>query len=107
MKKVLMSLLAIGAMTISANAACTTTGCSDVGVDRFLVGSTGNILVAPVGGLTGVNCTPVLGYYVTIQAADPGAKAIYSYLLTAKTTNQNISFAVVDGSATCDVALVY
>jgi len=107
MKKSLISLLSLVAITVSANAACTTTGCSDVGVERFLVASNGNILVAPAGGLSGVNCTPVLGYYVTIQAADPGAKAIYSYLLTAKTTNQNISFAVVDGSATCDVAFVY
>lgn len=107
MKKKLMSLLAIVALTVSANAACTTTGCSDVGVDRFLVASNGDILVAPVGGLAGVNCTPVLGFYVTLQASDPGAKAMYSYLLTAKTTKQNISFAVVDGSATCDVAFVY
>ena len=107
MKKSLMSLLAIMALTISANAACTTTGCSDVGVDRFLVASNGNILIAPVGGLVGVNCTPVLDFYVTIQATDAGAKSMYSYLLTAKTTNQNISFAIVEGSATCDLAFVY
>jgi len=107
MKKHLMSLLAIMALTVSANASCTTTGCSNVGVERFLVASNGNILISPAGGLAGVNCTPVLGYYVTIQATDPGAKAIYSYLLTAKTTKQNISFAVVKGSPTCDVAFVY
>jgi len=107
MKKIIMSVLAMGALSTGAYAACTTSGCSDVGVERFLVSSIGNILVAPVGGLTGVNCTPVLGYYVTINATDPGAKSIYSYLLTAKTTGQNISFAVVDGSATCDVAFVY
>jgi len=107
MKKILMSVLALGAISTASNAACTASGCSDVGVDRFLVGATGNILVAPVGGLSGVNCTPVLNYYITIDANDPGAKAIYSYLLTAKTTNQNISFAVVDGSPVCQVAFVY
>ena len=88
MKKVLMSVLAMTALSVSANAACIANGCYDVNVEMLYVAGNGNIYVSSTGAETALGCTAPSGTLMTIINNHPGKNAIYSLLLTAKTTNK-------------------
>jgi hypothetical protein len=44
---------------------------------------------------------------MTIPSAAIGKNSMYAFVLTAKTTNTPVSFAIVSGSTGCEIAFVY
>jgi len=103
MKKVLMSVLAMGAITMSANAACDSTGCYGVTIDRMYVTSGGTIYVGTSGTESALNCTSPGGVYMSVSHDATGKNAIYSLMLTAQTTKKKINLRAAEGSASCNI----
>jgi len=106
MKKILLGALFV-LLGSNLNAGCISTGCTSVNVDRFLVASSGSILISTDGVVSALNCTASLGTYMTIPSAAIGKNSMYAFVLTAKTTNTPVSFAIVEGSTGCEIAFVY
>ncbi len=112
MKKVLMSVLAMGAMTVSANAKCTAAACYDVTIDKLYMTATGTLYVGTSGDEKALNCAAgagnggVSGVYMSLKEGDIGKNAMYSLLLTAKTTKQKVTLRVLEGDPLCKVSYV-
>ena len=106
MKNFLMSILTLGAISSSAYAACTPAGCYDVTVDKIFATDAGVIWISTSGDESQLNCTLVGGSSMTL-ADSVGKNAIYSYLLTQKTTKGKINIRVKEGSSNCEIAYVY
>jgi len=107
MKKVLMSVLAMSAITVSIHAGCTATGCSNVTIDKLYMTATGTLYVGTSGDESKLNCTsPGGGKYMSLAEGDVGKNAMYSLLLTAKTTKQKVKLRIVDGDPKCKVMYV-
>jgi hypothetical protein len=107
MKKTLISILAITALSVGANASCGSTGCYNIDIAKLYVASNGNIYIGTSGDESKLGCTSPGNTLVTIPNAHPGKNAIYSLLLTAKTTKQKLTIRTVDGSANCEVAYAF
>ena len=107
MKKILLSVLALSAVSTSIHAGCVAGWCADVEVTRLLTTVDGNILVATSGDENSLNCASPGGEYMTLSQAAVGQKNIYSLLLTAKTTKAKVMVRIVEGSAGCAVAFAY
>ena len=107
MKKVLMSVLAMSALSVSINAGCTANGCYNVNVAMLYVAGNGNIYVSSDGDESTLGCTAPSGTLMTIINSHPGKNAIYSLLLTAKTTNKKVSIRTANGSANCQIEYVF
>jgi len=107
MKKTLISILGIVAFSTAANASCGATGCYNIDIDKLYVAGNGNIYIGTSGDEASLGCTSPGNTLVTIPNGHPGKNAIYSLLLTAKTTNKKVTIRTVDGSANCEVAYVY
>jgi len=106
MKKILMSVLALGTLSASAYAgSCNKTGCNDVTIESMSVRISGAILVATSGDERKLGCTSPAGLYITLQDG-PGKNAIYSMLLTKQTTGAKATLRITPGSATCSLAFV-
>ena len=106
MKKVLMSVLAMGTMTIAANAGCVASGCYSVTIDELLVTNTGNIFIATDGIESALNCTSPGNVYMVLDGANAGQKMMYSLLLTSKTTNKPVTIRIEEGTSNCRVSYV-
>jgi len=104
MKKVLMSVLTLGALSISANAACAGNNCNNVDVEKIVV-TQATMYIATSGTETGLsNCTPAASVFITLSSTDASSKAIYSALLTAQTTNKKVKIRTKDTpGATCQI----
>ena len=104
MKKVLMSVLTLGALSISANAACAGKSCNNVDIEKIVVTQT-TIFVATSGAETSLtNCTPAANVFITLSSTDVSSKAIYSALLTAQTTKKKVKIRTKDTpGATCQI----
>jgi len=107
MKKVLMSVLALGAISSSVYAECVSGWCSDVEVTRLLTTVDGNILVATSGDESALACTSPGNEYMTLSKDDPGQKNLYSLLLTAKTTKTKVMIRTEDSSSNCRILFAY
>jgi len=111
MKKVLMSVLVMGAMTVSANAACSATGCTGK-IETLYMTNTGTLLVGTDGDEKALNCAGgvgnggVSGVYMSLVEGDVGKNAMYSLLLTAKTTGKSVTVRVQEGTADCRVLYI-
>ena len=105
MKKILISVLAMGAMTMSLNAGCIATGCNNVKVTKLYMTSTGTLYVGTDGIETNLACGGVSGVYMSLREGDVGKNAMYSLLLTAKTTNKPVTIRV-SSDAECRVIYV-
>jgi hypothetical protein len=105
MKKVLMSVIAMGAIVVSAEAGCASYGCQGL-ITSLQVTATGNIQVGTDGTETAMNCTPVANSYAELDLSEAGGNAIYSALLTAQTTKKPILIRIVEGSSNCKIAYV-
>ena len=105
MKKILMSIMVIGAMTISANAACVATGCNNVKITKLYMTATGTLYVGTDGIEANLACGGVSGKYMSLKEGDVGKNAMYSLLLTAKTTNTPVSIRV-SSDAECKVIYI-
>ncbi len=105
MKKILMSVLALGIMSTSAYARCTASACEG-NVERLYMTAGGTMYVQIEGDASLLNCTPPGGVYMSLKEGDVGKNSMYSLLLTAQTTNKPIIVRVVEGSSDCRVAFV-
>lgn len=107
MKKTLISILAITALSVGANASCGSTGCYNVDITKLYVAGNGNIYIGTSGDEALLGCTSPGNTLMTILNAHPGKNAIYSLILTAKTTKQQLTIRTVEGSINCEIAYVY
>ena len=105
MKKIMLSILGISALTTSMYAGCSGAACIDVSVDKIVVTSS-TIFVATSGDESSLNCTSPANVFTTLSATEASSKAMYSALLTAQTIKKNIKLRIVDGSATCQIAYI-
>ena len=104
MKKILMGVITIGALSISANAACAGNNCTNVDVEKIVV-TQATMYIATSGTETALtNCTPVAGVFVTLSSVDASSKSIYSALLTAQTTKKKVKIRTKDTpGAACQI----
>jgi len=107
MKKVLTSLLMLGVLTSGSYATCQASGCYDVNVEKVLVTTTGDILVATSGTEASLDCPSVVNQYMTVTVNNPGKNAMYSMFLTAQTTNKKVSMAIIPSSSGCKISYAY
>ena len=103
MKKILMSALAIAAMTMSANAACSGNACNNVTVTEVYATFGGTIYISTSGNEGALTCTSPGNVYVSVGANDPGKNALYSMMLTAKTTKAKVKIRIQEGTDGCRI----
>ena len=112
MKKVLTTILAIGTISTATYAGCTASGCSNVTVDKLYMTATGTLYVGTSGDEKALNCAGgagnggVANVYVSLKEGDVGKNAMYSLLLTAKTTGKKVKIRIVEGSSDCKVMYI-
>jgi hypothetical protein len=68
--------------------------------------ATGTLYVGTDGDETKLTCGGVSGVYMSLKEGDVGKNAMYSLLLTAKTTGKAVSIKIVEGSPTCKVQYI-
>ena len=106
MKKIMMSLIATGALVSSAYAGCTANGCFDVEVETIYITGSGTIHIGTSGDESALDCTSPGNHYAVLGNTDAGKNSMYSALLTAKTTKQKVSIRIVNGSGNCKIAYI-
>jgi len=108
MKKKLLTGLAIMALTTGAYAGdCAGARCSQVKVTEVAATSWGTIAVATDGTETGLSCNPSGDKYLYVAAGAEGKNALYSALLTAKTTKTPINVYVkADSQNLCQITWI-
>ena len=107
MKKLLISALALGTMSTSIYAGCNSNGCYDVTIDRLTITDAGKIVVGTSGNESALACTSPAGVYMTMDNSTVGKNAIFSLLLTARTTKSKISLRIINGSPSCNIAYAF
>jgi len=111
MKKLLLSALALGLMGSSAYAGCTATGCTGK-IEKLYMTAGGTLYVGTDGDEKALDCAGgagnggVSGLYMSLKEGDVGKNAMYSLLLTAKTTGKPVGIRVQTGSSDCRVLYV-
>lgn len=96
------------ALTSPAFAGCTASACQDERIVRLYVNLNGIIFVETTGDMSQLNCTRAGGVYMTFNMSEPGAEALFSLLLTAKTAGQPVTqIRIADGSDGCDIVYAY
>lgn len=111
MKKVLLSAMALGFMGSSAYAGCTAQGCAGK-IEKLYMTAGGTLYVGTDGDEKALNCAGgagnggVSGKYLSLKEGDVGKNAMYSLLLTAKTTGKPVTIRVQTGSSDCRVLYV-
>ena len=109
MKKLLiagLSVVSMGSMALAGN--CSGTQCNDVLITQVLATSAGTITVTSDADESGLTCTTFGGQYMYVAASAPGKNAIYSALLTAKTTKSRVRFIMTpDSSGYCQITTLY
>ena len=106
MKKLLIGMIATGALVSSASAACTTNGCFNVEVETVYITGTGTIHIGTSGDESKLDCTSPGNHYAVLGNTDPGKNSMYSALLTAKTTKKKVGIRIVNGSGNCKIDYV-
>jgi hypothetical protein len=107
MKKLILSALTICTLNTVAYADCSENGCYNVTIDRLSVTDLGKILVGTSGDEGNLDCTAGAGVYLQVTNDSVGQNAIYSMLLTAKTTNKPINIRIENDSAGCTVKYAF
>jgi len=111
MKKILMLILTISAMSISANAVCNVNSCTGK-VETLFMTADGTLYVGMEGDEKALDCAAGAGnggianVYMSLQEGDVGKNAMYSLLLTAKTTGKSLTVRAQTGSSDCRVLYV-
>ena len=111
MKKILLSVLTLGAMVVGANAGCTATACIGK-IDKLYMTSNGTLYVGTDGDEKALNCAGgvgnggVSGVYMSMKEGDVGKNAMYSLLLTAMTTDKTVTVRVQEGTVDCRVSYI-
>ncbi|OLF75153.1 hypothetical protein AWH60_11050 [Pseudoalteromonas haloplanktis] len=94
------------ALSLTASAACVSTGCSGVYVDTLYVNASGIIYIGTSGDEKAMSCSAVSDVYATLNITKPGADAIYSTLLSAQMSGKLVYVRTVDNSSQCEVLYV-
>jgi len=105
MKKILLSILAIGATSVIAQAACIADGCYNVTVDKVFVTNTGTIYVGTSGDESTLTCGALGNSYIILPTGT-AQNQLFSMLLTAQTTKRLINIKVNTGTY-CPIAYMY
>lgn len=114
MKKFLMSALVLGTMNsaLYAGSGCASTNCYNVQVDRLYMTANGTLYVGTSGDEKALDCAAGAGNggvenkYMSLRSSDEGQKAMYSLLLTAKTTKLPVTIRVSTGTTDCRIAYI-
>lgn len=108
MKKILTAtLISLGLTSNIYAGACGGLACSQVKITEMMITSWGSITIGTDGDESALSCTPYAGKYSYIAATATGKNAIYSALLTARTTNTPIRIDLVsDTSGNCQISYV-
>jgi len=105
MKKILMAALALGSMSSIAYAgSCIAESCTGK-ITALYMTSTGTLYVGTDGDETALTCGGVAGVYMSLKEGDVGKNAMYSLLLTAKTTGKEVTIKV-DTASDCRVLFI-
>jgi hypothetical protein len=109
MKKLLITGLVTAAMTsIAVAGSCSGTQCNYVKITEILATSSGTITVTTDANEVGLSCTTFGGQYMYISATAPGKNALYSALLTAKTTKDLVRLIMTpDSNGYCQITTLY
>ena len=105
MKKLIIGVLAVSAISTGSYAKCVAGSCAGT-VEKLYMTAGGTMYVQIEGDASKLNCTPPGGVYLSLKEGDVGKNAMYSLLLTAKTTGKPITVRIVEGSTDCRVAFV-
>ena len=111
MKKILLSTIVLGFMVSNAYGICDTLRCIGK-VDKLYMTAGGTLYVGTDGDEKALDCANgagnggVLNTYMSLKEGDVGRNAMYSLLLTAKTTGTQVYIRVETGSADCRVLYV-
>ena len=108
MKKIMVSALGMGMAVNFMYAGCTSTGCSDVTVETLYMTYNGTLYVGTSGDESQLNCgsAETAGKYMSLKEGDVGKNAMYSLLLTAKTTGKKVMVRIQEGTSDCRVLYV-
>ena len=101
-----MGIVTISMAATSIYADCKPSMCQNVDITRLFVTSYGSMVVGTSGDESKLNCTAPGNANVTVSNT-VGQKAIYSMLLTAKTTKTKVTLRIEEGSSNCKVLYVY
>jgi len=105
MNKMIIGALALGVMASGAYAGCSATKC--VGkIDKLYMTANGTLYVGTDGNEKSLNCTAASGSYMSLASGDLGKNAMYSLLLTAKTTNKPVTIRIQEGTKYCRILYV-
>lgn len=105
MKKILMSVIALGVMGTNVYATCNTGSCTGTVKKLYMTGN-GTMYVQIDGNAATLNCTAPGGVYMSLKEGDAGKNAMYSLLLTSQTTKKKVTVRIVEGSPDCRVAFI-
>ena len=107
MKNIVLSALAIATISSSAYAGCASTTC--VGkVTTLYMTAGGTLYVGTDGDESALRCggAETAGKYMSLKEGDAGKNAMYSLLLTAKTTNKPVTIRIQTDTSDCRVLYV-
>ena len=105
MNKMIIGALALGVMASGAYAGCSATKC--VGkINKLYMAANGTLYVGTDGNEKSLNCAAASGSYMSLANGDVGKNAMYSLLLTAKTTGKPVSIRIQKGTTNCRVLYV-
>ena len=103
MNKILKSALVLSIIASSSYAGCNATECIGK-IETLYMTATGTLYVGTDGDETRLACGGVSGVYMSLKEGDVGKNAMYSLLLTAKTTDKAVKIRAED---TTDCRVVY
>lgn len=72
-------------------------------IENLYISSNGNTLVITSGDESILDCSGTDGKYFTLPSSDKNSKAVFSVLLTARTTGKPVFLVVNQGSVGCTV----
>jgi len=111
MKKTLISAIALAAMSTSLYGACTSLACTGKITELYMTAG-GTLYVGTDGDEKTLNCAAGAGnggvsnVYMSLKEGDVGKNAMYSLLLTAKTTGKSVTIRIQEGTPDCRVLYV-
>ena len=105
MNKMIIGALALGVMASSAYAGCTADRCTGK-INKLYMTASGTLFVGTDGDERALDCKAANGRYMSLVEGDVGKNAMYSLLLTAKTTGKPVSIRIQKGTTNCRVLYV-
>jgi len=98
-----MAGLTAATLASGTYASCISTGCYNVEVTKLYMTADGTLYVGTSGDEKSLNCTAPADAYMSLKEGDVGKNAMYSLLLTAKTTKKPVTIRIQEGTSDCRV----